>query len=87
MSRNLIYQDKRLTVEGGIDHLFGNFIQIFDNNLIDDTPDGEGLVFDYDDANGTAVNLTGFHNSLGTVAIVNKYIEENKFNEDSDQDI
>ena len=47
MSRNTIFQNERITVVGGTDHAVGKFLQIFDNQMEFDTPEGEGLVYDW----------------------------------------
>lgn len=78
MSRKLLYKDNRLVVEGGIDPSVGNFIQIFDNNFIEESDEGEGPVFDYDDMFGTSINYTGYSVTIGTYEIVCNYVKENK---------
>lgn len=80
MSRKTIYSDSRLTLVKGVDHMLGNFCQIYDKELQNETPEGEGLVFDWTQANGIETNLTAYPNSLGRDAIVESYILENMDN-------
>ena len=60
MSRKTIYQDSRLTVVGGEDHMLGKFLQIFDKEMENETPEGEGLVFDWSERFGIERNFTGY---------------------------
>ena len=59
MSRNTIFQNERITVVGGTDHAIGKFLQIFDNQMMDTTPEGEGLVYDWSEMFGVETNFTG----------------------------
>lgn len=59
MSRNTIYHDQRLVLVTGNDHILGEFIQLYDNDLISETPEGEGLIFDWSQGFGTSTNYTG----------------------------
>jgi len=36
MSRKTVYQDNRLTIVRGIDHMLGEFVQIFDKEMEDE---------------------------------------------------
>jgi hypothetical protein len=74
MSRTTMYQDARLTVAKGYDVAVGKFIQIFDNEMINETPEGEGLVLDWSEGFQFEVNYTGYPNTLGAEIIVNLYI-------------
>ena len=78
MSRNIIYKDNRLTVVQGIDHVLGEFYQIFDNELVNETPEGEGLILDWSKLFGFEVNFTGQPNSIPVPEIIKSYIEEFK---------
>jgi hypothetical protein len=79
MSRIPIYQDQRLTLIGGQDHALGDFLQLFDKDMENETPDGEGLVFDWSHLFGTEVNHTGIDISTGKkpIEIIKEYINEN----------
>jgi hypothetical protein len=79
MSRNTIYQDSRLTLVNGQDHMVGDFIQLYDNELKDETLEGEGLILDWSDDLGMEINLTGISNNFGTPEeICNEYIKTTK---------
>lgn len=74
MSRSTIYADKRLTVIAGNDHVLGNFFQIFDKKV--ETPEGEGLVFDWSERFGIETNFTGLSKKLEPLSIVYQYVGE-----------
>lgn len=78
MSRSTIYRDNRLTVVCGIDHVLGEFYQIFDKEMVDETPEGEGLVLDWSQQFGFEVNFTGQSKSLPMKEIIANYINETK---------
>jgi hypothetical protein len=79
MSRITIYQDARLLAVGGQDHMLGQFLQVFDKNLENETPEGEGLVYDWSQGFGTETDLTGLSKDLEPLQKVLQYIEENKY--------
>lgn len=76
MSRITTYKDKRLTIVEGQDNILGAFLQLFDNELQDETPEGEGLVLDYSAFLGFERNLTGIPNEKGLREIVREYLQE-----------
>ena len=76
MSRETLHQDNRLTVITGIDHALGTFFQIFDKDLENETPDGEGIVLDWSELFGFETNLTGIPNDTGVLKILIMYVEE-----------
>lgn len=76
MSRNAIYSDGRITVYHGIDHVLGEFYQLFDKELEDETPDGEGLVLDWSQLFDFEINLTGIPKEAGVKAIIIDYVSE-----------
>lgn len=78
MSRITLYQDDRLTLVGGHDHMLGSFLQLFDKDLEHETPEGEGLVFDWSQGFGTEANYTGISINTGKkpVEIIEQYINE-----------
>lgn len=76
MSRKTLYRDNRLTVVGGEDQALGKFLQVFDNKMENETPEGEGLVFDWSEVFGVEINLTGCPASMTPESIINNYIEE-----------
>ena len=59
MSRITNYQDNKLTVVSGLDHVLGKFIQMYDRDMEEETPEGEGLVLDWSEGFGTSTNYTG----------------------------
>jgi hypothetical protein len=65
MSRFTAYQDSRLNVVYGEDHMLGKFYQIFDREMQDETEEGEGLVFDWSERFG-----------LGVREIIKEYISQ-----------
>ena len=78
MSRKTIYKDSRLILVGGHDHMLGGFLQLFDKELEWETPEGEGLVFDWSQGFGIEINLTGISNNFGTPKkICEEYIKLN----------
>jgi hypothetical protein len=77
MSRQTVYHDNNITIIAGTDHAVGKFLQIFDKRMEADTPEGEGLVFDWSELFGLDVNYTGIPKDLPILDIVQKYIEEN----------
>ena len=84
MSRQTFYEDDRLTVVKGVDHMLGDFIQMYDNHITDD-PSGEGIVLDWSKEYGYEANLTGLPKTEDPMEIVQQYIaehgeEKNNFN-------
>lgn len=59
MSRTTIYRDSKLEVIQGNDCIIGTFYQLFDRDMAYETPEGEGLVFDWSQYFGTETNYTG----------------------------
>jgi hypothetical protein len=78
MSRVTIYQDSRLHAVGGVDHMLGQFLQLFDKEFENETPEGEGLIYDWSEGFGIERNLTGLSNEMLPLALVNAYLEEHK---------
>jgi len=78
MSRITFYQDDRLTAVKGVDHMLGEFLQLFDKEMENETPEGEGLVYDWSEFFGVERNLTGIPSSTPPQMIVDTYIKENK---------
>jgi hypothetical protein len=78
MSRHTLYQDDRLTLIGGVDHILGEFLQLYDKEMQNETPEGEGLVFDWSKDFGTERNFTGISDDAGKkpIEIINQYINE-----------
>ena len=78
MSRITLYQDDRLTLIGGVDHMLGDFLQLYDKEMQDETPEGEGLVFDWSKGFGLDTNYTGINpNDINTIGeLVEQYINE-----------
>jgi hypothetical protein len=75
MSRKTLHIDERFHLVEGHDHAVGAFIQLFDKQMINETPEGEGLVLDWDEMFGMETNYTGVTgiNALDTAI---KYIEQ-----------
>ena len=76
MSRNTLYHDARFTLVGGTDHMLGNFIQLFDKQMMNETPEGEGLVLDWSEGFGMEINITGQPSTKDPMAIAVDYIED-----------
>lgn len=77
MSRKIIYSDSRITVISGIDHALGQFCQIYDKEFVNETSEGEGIVFEWSQLFGIETNLTGIPNTTSPEDIVKNYIFEN----------
>lgn len=76
MSRITVYYDGKITVVTGDDHAVGKFFQIFDEDMVYETPEGEGLVFDWSEMFKIKINLTGQSNTLEPLEIIQNYINE-----------
>lgn len=77
MSRYTNYQDDKLTVVSGVDHILGKFIQLYDNEV--ETPEGEGIVLDWSEVFGIATNFTGSpvkNNEGDVMKLVEEYLME-----------
>jgi len=59
MSRITLHQDNRFHLVTGEDHMLGSFIQLYDKDMLNETPEGEGLILDWSQVFGFEVNLTG----------------------------
>jgi hypothetical protein len=77
MSRKTMYSDSRLTVITGDDHALGLFYQVFDKQMVDETPEQEGLVLDWSQLFGFETNLTGLPKDLGVIGIIEAYLCDN----------
>lgn len=75
MSRRTLFENSRLTLVGGEDHVLGSFLQLYDKDLQHETPEGEGLIFDWSQGMGIETNLTGESNKEPPLAIVMHYIK------------
>lgn len=75
VSRNTLYKDNRFHLVTGEDHAIGSFVQLFDNEMINETPEGEGLVLDWDQMFGMETNYTGV-TGINALDIAMKYMEE-----------
>ena len=78
MSRITTYKDSRLTAVKGTDHMLGEFLQLFDKEMENETPEGEGLVLDWSERFGMETNLTGTPSSTPPQMIIDIYINDNK---------
>lgn len=87
MSRKVLYRNNRLTVTAGVDHMLGKFIQVFDNTLIDETPEGEGLVFDWSQVLGIERNLTGIPNTNPPLDIVREYLIQDLIDNNESEEV
>ena len=60
--------------------MLGDFLQLYDNELQNETPEGEGLIFDWSQGFGTEANYTGISINTGKkpIEIIREYIKENK---------
>jgi hypothetical protein len=77
MSRKTMYSDSRLTVITGDDHALGLFYQIYDRQMIEETPEQEGLVLDWSQLFGFEVNYTGLSKDLSVTEMIKAYICDN----------
>lgn len=84
MSRYIIYKSNRLEVASGNDIMMGKFFQIFDKELEHETPEGEGLVYDWDERHGTSTNYTGISTNLSPEDLIHEYIVQTKNEDDMD---
>lgn len=84
MSRLTMYQDSRLNVVQGVDHMLGKFYQIFDKEMENETDEGEGLVLDWSELFGFGVNFTGYPSSMTPKEIIKKYIGEHAVGDNPD---
>jgi hypothetical protein len=76
MSRKTIYRDERFHLVEGEDHAVGDFIQLFDKEMLDETPEGEGLVVDWSEIFGMETNFTGIP-GIDALEICIKYLKDN----------
>lgn len=79
MSRYTNYQDERFTVVSGHDHILGKFIQVYDKDMEEETPDGEGLILDWSEGFGIGINYLGTpisNNEIEVMTKVGKYLTE-----------
>ena len=74
MSRTIFHEDKRITIIKGLDHIYGNFIQIYDNEMLKESSEGEGIVYDWSENFGMETNLTPFPNVLPPDIMVKTYM-------------
>jgi len=77
MSRNVIFKDEKLTVVQGIDHMLGEFYQLYDNELLNETKEGEGIILDWSEQFSYETNLTGIPNKDNVLDVINEYVSEN----------
>ena len=56
MSRIVLHNGNRFTVVVGVDHVLKSFAQLYDKTQVNNTPDGEGLVFDWSVKFGAEIN-------------------------------
>lgn len=80
MSRNIAYKDNRLTIVHDIDHICGEFYQIYDKQI--ETPEGEGLVLDWSELFKYQTNCTGIPNNKNIKELVKKYIKDSTCDND-----
>lgn len=83
MSRITNYKDDRFTVVSGLDHMLGGFIQLYDREMVEETPEGEGLVLDWSEGFGISSNYTDSpvnNNEQDVMLVISKYISERVHN-------
>lgn len=56
MSRITLHNGNRFTIVAGADHILKSFLQLYDKTKENETPEGEGLIFDWSVALGLEVN-------------------------------
>lgn len=63
----------------GHDHMLGDFFQLYDNELRNETPEGEGLVFEWSQGFGIETNYTGIGvEGKKPIEIIKEYVKENE---------
>jgi hypothetical protein len=67
MSRIVLHNGKRFTVIIGVDYILKSFAQLYDKYEKNNTPEGEGLVYDWSVAFGTEVNKINLKNTNNSV--------------------
>jgi len=78
MSRTVIFKDERLTVVQGVDHMLGEFFQLYDNQMCNETPEGEGIIIDWSEGYGYETNLSGIvPKGRHVFDVINQYVSEN----------
>lgn len=89
MSRIVLHKGNRFTVVVGADHVLKAFTQVYDNNLIDQTPEGEGLVFDWSVALGLEVNRINIdmNKPKPVLQLIESYIRSEEPKEYVDMDL
>lgn len=78
MSRIVLHNGNRFTVVAGVDHVLKSFVQLYDKTKMNETPEGEGLVFDWSVALGLEINKTNIdlNTFKGTVLnLIKHYIK------------
>lgn len=76
MSRITLFSNDRFSMVGGEDHVLGRFVQLFDKKMVNETPEGEGLVLDWSEGFGLEINYTGISNNIPVHKIIVEYINE-----------
>lgn len=76
MSRNTIYEDDKILLVEGKDDISGKFLQMFDRDMENETPEGEGLILDWSEVFGLTINYTGFPGSMSPKTIAHNYIND-----------
>jgi hypothetical protein len=76
MSRTILFSNDRFSLVGGEDHVLGRFVQLFDKEMVDETPEQEGLVLDWSEGFGLEINYTGISNDVPVHKIIVEYIKE-----------
>lgn len=56
--RETLYHDDRYTIIYGRDHAIGEFYQIYDKSMVNRTPEGEGIIFEWSEKFGIETNRT-----------------------------
>lgn len=74
MSRVTLYHDNRMSVVAGKDHVLGEFIQLYDKEMRDETPEGEGLMYEWSEALGVETNYTELPSTLSPILLIDQYI-------------
>jgi len=76
MSRITLFSNDRFSLVGGEDHVLGRFVQLFDKEMVDETPEQEGLIYDWCELWGVEINYTGIPNNTLPHILVENYIKE-----------
>lgn len=74
MKKKVIFENGQITVTVRVHPILGQIIQLIDESMIDRTPEGNGVMLDWDERYGVNINHTGISNKLPVSQILAQYI-------------